>query len=796
MSCYVPFRAALAICACGVSLVAQSASDAPRAHQVRLRWASFDPLVAEPDVPDGLRAPAATRSWIVQCRSTPAAADRAAIATHGGRVLGYLPDDAYLVRISASGAASLRASGDVRWVGRYQPAYRIDPALIAAGAHRRAGPAGYNLVLADKHVDAPALLAAVEDLGGSIDRAPRGGLRVEASLTGAQLTAVAALDEVLWIDAVSRPELDMDNARIQGGGNYVEAQGGYTGTGIGAHVYEGIEETHPDFTGGATVVFSSPNPTAHGHATAGIVFGNGTSNPAVRGMAPDCDKFYTDFGTAVTSRWEVFDELVRQRDVSHTTASWGHARTMFYNSYSAEADDVVFDHDLAWTQTQGNGPSRESRPEAWAKNVFSIGGVLHLDDADPSNDTFLGSGTSVGPAADGRIKPTLVAYYDDVGTSDLTGPAGYSPNDWFAAFGGTSAATAIVAGHDVLAIEMYADDGGAPGIGLFGNRLRKLGGTPHENRPHFPTLKALMVASAAQYPFTATSADRRREQQGWGFPDLRALYDLRDKALVVDEVSVLEQGDADSWTVAVAAGEPALRVCLNWNEPSANPAAAAQRVNDLDLVVTSPTGVVYRGNAGLATGNWSTPGGSADSINTIECVFVAAPAAGTWTVEVVAAAVVADNHVETPEVDADYGLVVLGGEGPGPLALGRSIGEGCEGVRLSTQDRPVLGQSVELRTSTAPAGSLLGLSILSLQEIDPALDLTFLGMPGCEAHQPLDLGLTFALTGGAGAVTISLPATPSLAGIEILSQSATLSPGVNPFGFAISNGLGLTLDAN
>ena len=50
----------------------------------------------------------------------------------------------------------------------------------------------------------------------------------------------------------------------------------------------GVEASHPDFTGTVTNVNSGGAASSHGHATAGIVFGNGTSNPAVRGMAPDC----------------------------------------------------------------------------------------------------------------------------------------------------------------------------------------------------------------------------------------------------------------------------------------------------------------------------------------------------------------------------------------------------------------------------------------------------------------------------------------------------------------------------
>jgi hypothetical protein len=57
------------------------------------------------------------------------------------------------------------------------------------------------------------------------------------------------------------------------------------------------------------------------------------------------------------------------------------------------------------------------------------------------------------------------------------------------------------------------------------------------------------------------------------------------------------------------------------------------------------------------------PGGSADTINTVENVFIQNPAAGTWTIEVQAVEVNEDVHTETPSVDdQDYALVVYGAD--------------------------------------------------------------------------------------------------------------------------------------
>ena len=671
-------RAALLACAVAASVSAQTpARDA--ATSLRLRYASFDPTLSAPDVPAGLRSDAAQRLRIVQFVGTPDQAGRDLITGLGGQIVSYLPQDSYVVRIDPAGAELLRVGQSVRWVGAYHPAYRLDPELVEGGVLQDPTPRKYDVVVADKRADKPALRQNVLAIGGRVDDLHAGGLLMTVTLTGPQLQLAAGFDQVLWINAWSAPEEDMNNARTQGGGNYIESQAGYTGAGVNAHIYEGVEATHPDFNSPVTNVRSSGNAASHGHCTAGIVFGDGTSNPAVRGMAPDAGKFYTNYGSVSGSRWQVFSDLVNIHDVSHTTASWGGSRTFFYNATSADSDDIVFDHDLAWTQSQSNAGNQDSRPQAWAKNVFSIGGVDHNNNSNPADASWQAGNASIGPASDGRIKPTLCAYYDSIGTSDRTGGSGYSSGNWYSNFGGTSGATPIVAGHNVIAIQMFTDEV-VPGFGAFGNQLRVPGGTSHQNRPHFPTLKALQVVSAAQYAFTSGSSDNRREHQGWGFPDLRKMWDLRNKTFIVDETDVLTQGVVRSHAIVVAPGESAFKACLNWNEPPGNPAAAQHLVNNLSLRVTSPSGVVYWGNHNLEDGVWSTPGGSEDTVNSLECVFVQNPAAGTWNVEVLASSVVQDNHVETAGVDIDYGLVVTGGTGSNvTFASFATFGDGCDG---------------------------------------------------------------------------------------------------------------------
>ena len=788
----------LATCAVTATTAAQSPvlSSLPNraSSQLQLRYASFDPLASLPEIPEALQGTARDRMHVVQFRGVPTQAGRDAIAALGGEVIGYLPTNAYVVRVAEDRVEALGRVSDVRWVGDYHPAFRLDPELIGEGVVQQPEVVRYNVVVADKRTDKPALISRIKDLGGVVESEQTGSLLIEVSLSGPQLLATLHMDEVLWIDRWSAPEEDMDNARIQGGGNYIESLTGYTGAGVNAHIYEGIEASHPDFTGGATNVRSSGSAQSHGHATGGIVFGNGTSNPAVRGMAPDAGKFYTNYGSVSGSRYQVVSDLVNVHNVSHTTASWGGARTFFYTSTSAESDDIVFDHDIAWTQSQSNAGNQDSRPQAWAKNVFSIGGVRHNNNSNPGDDSWAAGGASIGPASDGRIKPTLCAYYDSIGTSDRTGSSGYSSGNWYSNFGGTSGATPIVAGHNVIAIQMFTDEV-LPGIGGFGQALRVPGGTSHENRPHFTTLKALQVVNARQYNFSASSSDNRREHQGWGFPNLQDMYDNRNKTYIIDETQVITQGETQSYSIDVEPGEAALKVCLNWNEPAGNPSASSHLVNNLSLRVTSPTGTQYWGNHNLENGRWSTPGGSQDNTNSIENVFVQNPTAGEWQVEVTANAIVQDSHVETPAVDADYALVIVGGLGD---SFGSTI---CPGAVNSLG----VGAVLDISGSSTVADNDLTIEITNLPLSSTgyaitSMDANLITNPGgsfgdlCIAGPTVGRFLGYVLNSGStGEVSFSpdLTAFPTPMGTEAVMPGDTRYFQYwyrdSVFGFPVSN---------
>ncbi len=620
-------------------------------YEIGLRYAHFDPLIGEPSIEPLLTSSDDTHLFIVQFFTQPLQEFQEAITTCGGAVRHYIAQYAYLVEMSDSVRSEVETLPYVRWIGPYHPAYRLEEFMVdnLNNADQVYPLQHYNIQVLS--VEQKKIVADhIKTIGGTINKEDAGKFLVEATLSPEQLFLVIRWDEVLFVDRWSAYEADMDIAREIGGANYIESIAGYNGSGVRGEVFDaGFNLAHVDFQSRPLIMHGNVGSDSHGASTSGIVFGDGTGNPQARGMLPEGQGIVGDYnyiGLEGTNRYTHTGELGQDPYYGvFETSSVGSDRTTDYTTISADTDSALLDFDVLHCQSQSNAGDQMSRPQAWAKNIVSGGGIYHQDTLTKTDDQW-NYGASIGPATDGRIKPDLCSFYDMIFTT-----TGGSPTAYTDAFGGTSGATPIIAGHFGLFYQMWSD-------GIFGNEVDP-DGTVFENRPHMTTAKAMMINTADQYPFNGTSEDKTRMHQGWGMPSVKNLYDLRDNFFIIDETDVLENLDVSTHMVAVESGSPYLKVTMTYADPAGNPAVQTQhRINDLTLQVISPSNVIYWGNYGLKTGVWSQPDGTADTKDTVECVFIQNPEVGTWTVKVSADEIIQDSHIETPELDADYALVV------------------------------------------------------------------------------------------------------------------------------------------
>lgn len=654
-------------------------------YRLELRYRQFDPLRdPAPEVEEDLAADAEDHGlWIVQYVAKGVEPWREELRGLGAVDHRYLGNHANLWQMDAETAAEVAKSPFVRWVGPFHPAYKLEHEMLQE--FRREGaiaPGRFNLIVGEWGPRQKAeLVPWLQLLGGEVVQAHDEGWVVSAYLNGAQVLQAVHSPLVVGIDRWGAPEEDMSVVRNVMGAAYLETVAGYTGQGVRAEVMDsGLDTSHVDW-GTPPILHTSNSSSAHGTCTYGINFsiGNSVVGGQTRGLLPDATGIfasYSSFGNRYTHTAELVDPLLNYRAVFQTN-SWGGGRTFFYTSESQEMDDIIFINDLSILQSQSNAGNQDSRPQAWAKNVVSVGGINHYNNTTDADDAW-SNDASIGPADDGRIKPDIAAYYDQVWTSDQD-PGGYTGRDDHQNFGGTSAATPIVAGTLGLIYQMWAD-------GVYGNPVGA--GDVFDNRPHQATAKALLLNSSRQWQFSGTGHDLTRVHQGWGKPDLQRSHENGDRTFVIDEEFVLGDMEVASWEITVPAGEPELRATLVYADRAGTTSSSLHRINDLSLRLTSPGGTIYWGNNGLLAAMTSASGGLSNTKDTVEQVILANPEAGTWVVDVFADEVNQDTHVETGALDADFGLVitpVTAWTGSDPLNLMSLIGPTTPFPNVPTQ---------------------------------------------------------------------------------------------------------------
>jgi hypothetical protein len=637
-----------------------AAGQAVASDIVRLKYAQFDPLAALPAVSPALASIEGAGVYLVQFRGSPTEPSRALVRAAGGTIGPFLTDHTHLVRMDQAAAARVSALPSIRWVGPYRAAYRLsdEAAADAVGANPEDSGIRYALHLFDRGPAIQAAVAArIKNAGGIIDTTDSPGFRMEATLTPAQLRAVVAMPEVVYIERSGAPGADMTLARTVSGAIPYLSNLNFLGQGVRGQVTDdGLRASHAAFLANPPIFYGPIPPIEfHGTATYGISFSTGIGNINATGMVPAAQGIFlgyaqlTDFGGPVT-RYTAVSDLVNPAlswQGVYQLSPWGGSLTTAYTSTSAEIDDIVFLYDIIVSQSQSNMGSLQSRPQAWGKNVVSVGGVDLRGTINLLDDQT--DGASFGPAADGRVKPELTHSYNDATTTCETNDACYGP------FGGTSASSAIVAGTYGLVHQMW-HQGVWAGFGG--------GSTVFASRPRSATARALVISSTHQYDWNqgGPNATLTRGQQGWGLPNVQTMHAIASRTFIINGTDPVEHAQTRTYQVQVAPGEPSLRAVMVYTDPAGIPAAAHARINDLTLRVTPPPGggAAYFGNEGLYAGIWSTPGGFADSVNTVECVFIQNPAAGVWTIEVIGSEVVQEAWPDTPAIDSSFSLVAAG----------------------------------------------------------------------------------------------------------------------------------------
>lgn len=446
---------------------------------IYLRYATFDPLQGQPQVEQGLRMPpmgaADTSRFLLQFQGPIQAQWLNAVRSAGVVLEGYVPDYAFIARMTLGQAAALPTRYSfVRWVGPFHPAYKIDPDVLRQKTNV---PLIAETFTKGEGVD---LGQRLKQFGAGVMDVSGGTIAVMGSpQLAAQLARTA---EVRWVQVAKPKRLFNDrSAAIMGaaGNSGVRVKGLYGEGQIVAIADTGLDtgdkdSMNADFKGrvvegialGGRPGNPWDDPHSHGTHCAGSVLGSGVNSGgdpdrhdydnSFAGVAPEArlvfqsllDRYF-GLGGLPRNLYDLFTEPYDLGARVHSN-SWGASYGFgYYWQDCAQLDSFVYDNPdmvvLFAASNDGQDADQDGvidqvppsiSVESAAKNIIVVGAS---EGYRPPNENWGGASkgrwgswapfstdyvsdningmaafSSRGPTADGRIKPDLVAPGTDI----------------------------------------------------------------------------------------------------------------------------------------------------------------------------------------------------------------------------------------------------------------------------------------------------------------------------------------------------------------------------------------------
>lgn len=672
---YGPF---VVVVAAGQTRVPSNLESTPLDTKIHLRQFHFDPLREPP-------ARAAGKSdgdyYLVQLAGPARDEWLDEIRKAGGEVIQYVPHHAFLIHANAAGIAAIEKLPRVRWAGLYRPEYR--PTRDVA-----AGRALYDVAVF-KRADRARFRQEIRRVAGVVHREATlpanffDVMRVELDAAG--VAALSQWPDVVSVDRWYPPEKEDERAAHIVAGNYT-SQSTIAAPGYDALTQFGVDGTNVTVSvvddgvgipgdGGFYITVTntvngplrgaSAGASGHGHLNATIIAGN---LPFA-----NLDALGYNFALGVARRAHIVNipflrsgytgtEADTMNDTVTTSGpngvkgtisnnSWGSGTNgNAYDSLAAQYDGFVQDASTVGTidpvcivfSAGNSGASGLTRPKV-AKNIIAVANSMNLRGdlyGIATNIDIIDSSSSRGLAADGRVKPDITAPGSAIaggrsGTDVLFGNID-TYHRWSV---GTSHAAPQVAGAAALFTQFWkAGHGGT--------------------NPSPALIKAALINGAVEMNSTLSTGPIPNGNEGWGRINLKNVLNTGVPTAYVNEsVLFTNAGEQYSFTGFIATTSRHVRVTLVWTDPPgvSDPAL----VNNLDLEVTVGA-TTYKGN--VFSGGVSVAGGSADTLNNVENVFLPAGiAAGTPIIVVVRATALNGNGIlgDADSTDQHFALVVF-----------------------------------------------------------------------------------------------------------------------------------------
>ncbi|MDD4307295.1 MAG: S8 family serine peptidase [Thermoplasmata archaeon] len=692
-----------------------AANEAATSSTIYVGGYTFDINHGEPAMPPNLIAkePASGEQglYIVHCIGPIMQEWADGITNLGGEIITYVADNSYEVKMTPEQADSILLADYVDWVGLYHPAYKVSQDIIGSEVIVTLNNRGSKLASADSF--------GKYFVSGMGSETSDGYIFKGKLANSGYIDDLAADPDVQFIEQYNPEELhDEMGMQITGGfawvndpdsnintpyrtlgthGSYAN-QLGWDGSGVTIGIADsggGDGSTpnmgHNDFTGrviggidlGATVNGWNDQ---HGHGThcAGLMAGDTFEGNGL--IYAGAAKYYVAMGQAHESQVYVeqifegtsasFDAPADYGDILRAgytggarvhSNSWGSetdgayaAADQAYDTCVRDASTAAGNQQLVVVCSAGNaGPSTGSIGSPGnGKNVITVGSFYnYMPDAtsygysssNVNNPDTVSSFSSRGWSDSNRIKPDVVAPGEATlstkspqATAALFGT--YTVDNRYQWCSGTSQACPTVTGGAAVIYEWYqATYGAAPSPAM---------------------VKALLINSAVD---TGTK-DIPNQNEGWGRMYLPTIVSPPVNVINRDSQPELTTGTYSEIQFSYANSGQPLKITLAYTDKNAVAGAAVHLINNLDLRLTSPTGLIYHGNA-FATG--VTPAGTNPNVlfdtnsdgwddrNNVECIYLPTTSleSGLYTLRVTGFNVPGDCDNDGSN-DQDYSLVI------------------------------------------------------------------------------------------------------------------------------------------
>ena len=661
---------------------------------IRLETAEFDPL-SPIQLKDNAKPISSSSPYkIVQLNGPILDEWRNEIEKSGAKIIGYIPDFAYLVRMEPTAETTVRGLNFVRWVGDYLPEYKKSPKLEGKPTNL---PIKMTVMLfEDEKTESirPKIVSAGAKIIHESPNSKTPMFRIEMKTSA--ISELTKIDAVRWIEEYVEPKLLNNIARSITNINPVWSDIGLYGNGQIVAVCDtgldkGVNDStlSADFRGRLLKAYPLGRPKTgdwsdkdgHGTHVAGTVLGNG----ALSGSNPDTHSYIGSFAGVAPEATLVFQSVADKNgnltgipsDLNQLfnppyldgarvhSNSWGSAVYGQYTTDAYNTDLFVWNHkDMVICVAAGNegvdknpsdgfvDPDSMDSPGT-AKNCITVGATESQTNqgatgtwggywpsdfpTDPiktdqisNNANGMAAWSSRGPTDDGRIKPDICAPGTNIISSRSHDPK--AGTLW-----GAYNSDYLFCGGTSMATPHVA---GASALVRQFYIQRQI-------NPSAALIKATLLCGAhdmtpGQYQSPQEIQPRPNNVEGWGRLDLRnSLIPPSPRLIHAFDVSPgLSTGSYTDYDFYVISNSVPLHIMLVWTDYPGSTGASVKLVNDIDLTVTSPNGTIYRGN------------GTTDRLNNVEGVDIPTPTTGHYTIRV--------SGYNVPFGPQPYALVVSG----------------------------------------------------------------------------------------------------------------------------------------